>query len=292
MELTIVAQSLLPPKSGQDDPWPLVVLRIRESGLAPDFLLLNECRGWADHDGLLLERAKKDLQMDTIAPAASRSGLGTLIMYRPETVGRPLPLRPATDDPSVLHEDWTGRTLHGWSIGWWQVGLPQPLAVASYKLTPYSVDAARAEAAYIASHIYRMGAYAALGGDVNFSPLDPDNPPPNWASQYPYNIGSRALSGTGRTAAPVPDRSVARQFADKGLDDVAWQYAQATGERGILKPTSEYDRIDIGYVTPNLTPAITGYQTLSTPAEASDHNGFAFRLDTALAQTAGQFTWR
>jgi hypothetical protein len=253
MELTIITQSLLPPKPGEPDPWPLVVQRIRDSKLIADYVLFNECKGWAADDSALLRRAQKDLGMSAMPLAASESGLGTLILYRPETVGEPLRVRPATaDDPGTLNEDRTGRTYHGWSIGFWQLDLPQPLAVCSYKLTPYSVDAARIEAAYVGSHVFRQGAYCLGGGDLNFAPADPDNPAPNWQSQYPYNIGSRAISGTPATGEPLADRSVAQQFEDKGLRDVAWELAKATGDRSLLVSTSEFDRIDIGFVTPIL----------------------------------------
>ncbi|HEV2637236.1 MAG TPA: hypothetical protein VGX23_18930 [Actinocrinis sp.] len=293
MLITTIVQSLLPPKPGAPDPWPQVVQRFENSGLTPDFVLLNECLDWAADDDRLLRRARKDLGLSSLPLAVSASGLATVVLYRSETVGQPVAFRPPTDsDPGILHQDATGRSLHGWSIGWWQVGLPQPLAVCSFKLTPFSVDAARIEAAYVASHIYRQGAYALGGGDTNFSPAHPDNPPPDWTRQYPYNLGSRAIAGTARSAHPVADRSVAQQLADKGLDDVAWEWARASGDRCVLRPTSEFDRIDTCHVTPALTPAITGYHTLTNPDGASDHDAVAFTLDTDLAVTGSEFDWR
>jgi hypothetical protein len=263
MELTVITQSLLPSKPGEPDRWPLVAERLHKSGLEPDWVLLNECRGWAADNNAHALAAAADLGMQAMPVSMSASGLATLILYRAKTVGEPLPMRePTQTDPGILNEDYTGRTYHGWSIGAWEVGLPQPLVVCSYKLTPYSVDAARAEAAYTGTHIYRRGTFGVAGGDQNFSPLDPRNPPPDWRSQHPYNIGSRAVPGTGAAGQPEPDRSVALQFADKGLWDAAWQYAESSGDLRCLRHTSEYDRIDIGLVTAPLLPAVTGYWTL------------------------------
>lgn len=293
MLLTSVIQSLLPPEPGQADPWPLVVERINSASRPPDFVLLNECRFWADDDNRLLRRAERDLGLSSLPVAMSASGLATVIMYRSETVGSPIPVTPPTDaNPGTLNQDKTGRTYHGWSIAWFDVGLPQPLAVFSFKITPYSIEAGRIEAAYVGSHIYRKGVYALGGGDVNQAPQNPGNPPPDWSTQHPYNVGSRAVPGTARTGNPIPDRTVARQLYDKGLDDVAWEYAQATGDYSVLKYTSEYDRIDTGHVTQPITPAITHCDTLSTPEGASDHDAFEFTFDPALVRTGAEFDWR
>jgi len=290
MELTFVVQSLLPPKPGEPDPWPLVVKRITEGTPEPyDFVLLNECKGWAENEDLI-KRAQDDLGLEALRPGRSRSGLATLIMYRQQTVGFPQPL--GQGRIGVLHEDTTDRSYHGWSIGAWDVGLPLPLAVGSYKLTPYSADAARIEAQYVATHPYRWGAYGVLGGDTNFSPANPHNPPPNWATQLPYNLGSRALPGTARTWSPVADRSVAQAFVDNGWCDVAWEYANARKDHSVLTHTSEFDRIDGGWVTVPLRSAVTGYWTLDAPMGASDHAGVAWRLDTALIEPGGLFEWR
>ena len=49
-------------------------------------------------------------------------------------------------------------------------------------------------------------------------------------------------------------------------------------------------RIDQFWVSAPLAPAIVSYHTIDTPAEASDHKGVAFQLDTDKIDTSN--VWR
>jgi len=290
MEVTFFIQSLLPPKPGQPDTWPLVAERVAISHRRPDYVLLNEVEDdWARSGKRLDERAAEDLEMGLLSPASPASGKRCVVLYNPDTVGEPV------DDlleSGALHEDRSWRTLHGWATGWWRLPVGSGAAqrevligVCSFKFTPFSLEAAVVEAGYAATHSMRGGEYAFMGGDVNFSPADPRNGEPNWTNQRPYNRGSRAVPGTARNENPEADRSVARKLIDKGWDDPAFELAMRTGNHAILRHTSlsDYDRIDAGHCTPPLTGALTHYQTLDEPVGASNHHGLVYTFDLELA---------
>jgi hypothetical protein len=97
VELTTISQSLLPVGD-----WNLVVEQFVASGLNPDFVLLNECRGWTAKNRARAQSAAADLSMKAMPVGVSASGLATLILYRPETVGEPLPVRAVARAPRIV----------------------------------------------------------------------------------------------------------------------------------------------------------------------------------------------
>ncbi|MFD4659667.1 endonuclease/exonuclease/phosphatase family protein [Kitasatospora sp. NPDC058444] len=285
MKLTIVVQNLqrgglFDSEGGREDRWPQLAQRI--SSVEPDLVLLQEAEGWADAGHRQLVRAEHDLGMDGLL-APSRSGRGTALLYRRETLGRRI----------AWNTDYTDTEMHhGFGVaGFVLPGLPAPLAVASVHLTPYSADKAIAEADFAASRTYRLGPYCILGGDINYPPLA--GPAPAWHHMRPYNRGSRTLlTNPALDEQPTPDRRVAWKLAANGLTDAAWHLHQQTGNTDLLRRTGNDDRIDQLWVSTPLAPAIDSYTLLDDPRGASDHHGLAVTLDTDRIDTTRPWTYQ
>jgi hypothetical protein len=79
-----------------------------------------------------------------------------------------------------------------------------------------------------------------------------------------------------------------------GFVDVAWHLYEQGDRKNetLLTRTGTDDRIDQGWVSQPLAPAIVDYQVLDTPEGASDHKGFAFRLDLSKALTDNVWDYR
>ncbi|MEU4118940.1 endonuclease/exonuclease/phosphatase family protein [Kitasatospora sp. NPDC028055] len=286
MIVTIAVQNLkrgglFDADGGREDRWPQLAKRI--TAVDPDLTLLQEAEGWADAGHRQLVRAEHDLGMDGLL-APSRSGRGTALLYRRETLGRRI----------AWNTDYTDtETHHGFGVAGFDVGLPAPLAVASVHLTPYSADKALAEADFAASRAYRHGPYCILGGDINYAP--PAGPDPAWDRMRPYNRGARTIltdPALRQQNAPVPDRRVAWKLSANGLIDTAWHLYQQTADDTLLRRTGNDDRIDQLWVSAPLAPAVVSYTLLDTPDDASDHHGLAVVLDTDLIDTGQHWTYR
>ncbi|MGW7582778.1 endonuclease/exonuclease/phosphatase family protein [Kitasatospora sp. NPDC054768] len=285
MKLTIVVQNLqrggLRAGDGTpDDRWPQLAKRI--SSVEPDLVLLQEAEGWTEIGHRQLVRAEQDLGLEALL-APTRSGRGTTLLYRRETLGR----------RTSWTTDYTAdETHHGFGTAGFTIpGLPAPLAVTSVHLTPYSADKAIAEADFAASRTYRHGPYGILGGDINYPPLA--GPAPAWHRMRPYNRGSRTLlTDPALDQQPTPDRRVAWKLAANGLTDVAWHLHQQTGDNDLLRRTGNDDRIDQLWVSAPLVPAIESYTLLDTPRGASDHHGLAVTLDTDRIDTTRSWTYQ
>ncbi|MQS17891.1 endonuclease/exonuclease/phosphatase family protein [Streptomyces kaniharaensis] len=286
MILTIAIQNLqrgglLDADGGHEDRWPLLAKRL--AAVEPDLVLLQEAEGWETAGHRQLVRAERDLGMDGLI-APSRSGRGTALLYRRETLGRRI----------AWNTDYTADEMHhGFGVAGFDIGLPAPLAVASIHLTPYSADKAVTEADFAASRAYRHGPYCILGGDINYPPAA--GPDPAWDRMRPYNRGTRTLltdPALGRQSGPVPDRRVAWKLAANGLNDAAWHLYQQTGNEALLHRTGADDRIDQLWVSAPLAPAIVSYALLDTPADASDHHGLVVVLDTDLIDTSQPWAYR
>ncbi|WP_049650127.1 endonuclease/exonuclease/phosphatase family protein [Kitasatospora sp. MY 5-36] len=287
MKLTIVVQNLqrgglFDADGGREDRWPPLAERI--TAVDPDLVLLQEAEGWADAGHRQLVRAEHDLGMDGLL-APSRSGRGTALLYRRDTLGR----------RTAWNTDYTdAETHHGFGVAAFTIpGLPAPLAVTSVHLTPYSVDRAITEADFAASRSYRYGPYCILGGDINYPPAV--GPDPAWDRMRPYNRGSRTTltdPALHQQPAPVPDRRVAWKLAANGLVDTAQHLHEQTGDDALLRRTGSDDRVDQLWVSAPLAPAIVSYTLLNAPADASDHHGLAVALDTDRIDTSEPWTYR
>lgn len=290
MNLAIYQQTLLPRV-----PWSTVAAHLEtQIPQRLDFALLNECRGWAPEQ---VARAEADLGLKAMPAAASKSGMASMVFYNPDTVGEPVAPSPAAG--GGLYEDRHGVSYHGWALGFFEVGLPQPLAVCSAKLTPYTVEGALTEAGYVIGNAYRAGGYPIIGLDMNFSPADDRGPGPGWQTQQPYNIGARAAYD-GQAAPDLhglqPNRSVGRRFLKAGYNDAAALHFQATGDAAALEHTTNYDRIDAVLVGARLAPAVVGYRRHPMRPDGSDHDGAVVTLDLGRAlidqSPQGRVEWR
>ncbi|MFI9788509.1 endonuclease/exonuclease/phosphatase family protein [Kitasatospora sp. NPDC051984] len=285
MKLTIVVQNLgrggLRDSDGaHQDRWPFLAKRI--DATSPDLVLLQEAEQWAEAGHRQLVRAEHDLGLDGLL-APTRSGRGTALLYRRETLGRRI----------CWNTDFAAdETHHGFGVAGFAIpGLPAPLAVTSVHFTPYSADRAISEADFAASRSYRLGPYCILGGDINYPPAA--GPDPAWHRMLPYNNGSRTLLADPAADQPAtPDRRVAWKLAANKLVDAAWHLHQQTGDDTLLRRTGSDDRIDQLWVSAPLAPAITSYTLLDTPADASDHHGLAITLDTTQIDTTQPWTYR
>jgi hypothetical protein len=188
MTLTIAVQNL---KSGAlidgdgrpQDRWPALVERLAAASPV-DLLLLCETGGWDQYSHRQLWRACNDLGLDTAPLARARSGNGTALLYRRETVGRPV----------AFNAEYTSELLHGLATTSFDVGLPAPLTIAPVHFTPFSADQALIEAGIAASNAYKHGPFAVLAGDINYPPASNASPPPDYAAMRPYNRGPAPCS--------------------------------------------------------------------------------------------------
>lgn len=93
MQLTVVVQNLGTGriKNGDGDPedrWPALAERIDGAAEQVDVVLLQEVVDWEKYGHKQLARAMRDLDLEALPLAPSRSGLGTAILYRREVLGR------------------------------------------------------------------------------------------------------------------------------------------------------------------------------------------------------------
>jgi hypothetical protein len=276
MIITLIAQNLkfggLSDDDGTpQDRWPLIAKRLKSSSTPADIILFCEARDWEKQGHGPLARAMYDLDMDAPPLAPSSSGQHAAVLYRKETVGR----------WRHWNTGYSSQVTQSFGVAAFDVGLPSLLSVVSAHLTPYGADKALQEAALVASRGYRHGPFAIVGGDINYSPaqgLDPD-----FSSTRPYQFSSRTLLEQ-PDGKPVADRRVAQKFVQAGYVDVAYHMYEKTNDKKYLAHTCDYDRFDQFWVTQPLADAIVDYWLITSPAEASDHAGIAFSLDTEKIQ--------
>lgn len=288
MELLIAVQNLghgaLRDGSGNpEDRWPQVVERLRSAG-EPDLVLFQEAVDWDKFGHKQLGRAMDDLDMDATPIPPSTSGYPPTLLYRRETIGR----------WKFWNPDFAQETLHGFGVAAFDVGLPKPLAVISAHNNPFDGDKARSEAKLLATRALRYGPYGIVCGDFNYPPASPDHPQPDYGNMLPYNRAARTRLPSEVDGQLVPDRRVSEKMSYSGFVDVAWHLYEQGDRKNetLLTRTGTDDRIDQGWVSQPLAPAIVDYQVLDTPEGASDHKGFAFRLDLSKALTDNVWDYR
>lgn len=279
MRLTFISQNLKFGGFWDDDGqpqnrWPQLLKRFQSVLEPADFILLNEARDWEKQGHGPLAQAMADLDMDATPLAVSKSGQHTGLLYRKETVGR----------WKHWNTAYIQEVTQSFGVGAFDIGLPELLSVVPLHLTPYGKDKAIEEAALIASRAYRHGPLAVIGGDINYSPahgLEPDT-----SKFRPYHFSSRGITPTSDDDKTFKaDRRVGFTFEQAGFVDVAWHMYQKTKDEKYLQRTGREDRIDQFWVTRPLAPAIIDYWIIYEPAEASDHFGIAFILDTSLIES-------
>lgn len=277
MHLTVVVQNLgmggLEDGDGNpQDRWPLLAQRINSAAERVDIVMLCEVTGWGKYGHKQLARAARELDLDAVPLAPSRSGIGTCLLYRPEVLGRWVRHNP----------DFSDETLHGFAVTSFDIGLPGPLSFVPVHFTPMSAGAAEIEAGYAATRGYKYGPFSILAGDINYAPASDSHPPPDYSEMRPYNIGARTLShGEFVPGQPLePNRRVARKLTQNGYVDVAWELFKQSGDEALLRHTASDDRIDQIWVSSPLTNAVSHYRVLDSPAGASDHHGLSVQIDT------------
>ncbi|MER5781262.1 endonuclease/exonuclease/phosphatase family protein [Streptomyces mobaraensis] len=286
MELTVVVQNLSHGglRNGSGDPedrWPLLAERIRTAGPV-DLVLVQEAVDWDRYGHRQLGRAMRDLDMDATPLPPSSSGYRPALLYRKETMGRWL----------HWNTDFSHKTTHGFGVAVFDVGLPAPLSVVSAHLDPHDSDIARSEAKYIATRGYRYGPYALIAGDINYPPAAADHPQPAYEEMRPYNRAARTRLPSEVGGRLVPERRVAEKLEQSGYVDAAWHLFQKSGDKQLLARTGTDDRIDQAWVSTPLRDTVTEYRLLDSPAGASDHRGFALRLDLSKAMADGVWAYR
>ncbi|WP_244283001.1 hypothetical protein [Streptomyces flavidovirens] len=228
------------------------------------------------------------LDLDAAPLPPSRSGIGTALLYRREVLGR-----------WVRHNaDFGLEVLHGIAVTSFDIpGLPAPLSFMPVHFTPMSAEQALIEADYAPSRCYKYGPFAVLGGDVNYAPASSKYPLPDFSEMRPYNLDSRTLlpdGGFDPSAAPEPDRRVARKLAQNGYVGVAWRlFEKSQGkDTALLAPTGTDDRIDQAWVSAPLADAVSDYRLLDDPEGASDHHGLVFRIDINAIDPTSPWAYR
>ncbi|MEX2209384.1 MAG: hypothetical protein WD846_00575 [Patescibacteria group bacterium] len=273
MQLTFMAQNLefggLRDGEGtMRDRWPLLVKRITAVDPKPDFLLLSEAEGWDKYGHRYLSRAANELDMDALF-SSSQNGQGVVLLYRRETVGR----------WQRWNADYTEQVTHSFGVGSFDVGLPSLLSVVPVHLDPFRIEKALSEIGLITSRGYRYGPFGVIGGDLNYA--SSRGPEPEYSEMKPYNIAARTVHGDPTEEQELrPDRRIGWALEKADYVDVAYHLSEQTGDESLLQRTARSDRIDQFWVTKPLAPAITSYEVVDTPADASDHKGIVFGLDT------------
>lgn len=249
------------------DRWPLLAKRI--NSVVPDILLLQEAAEWGRFGQKYVARAMNDLSLEALPLAKTKSGNGTAILYRQSKVGH----------WQRWNDDYAQETVHGFGVAAFDVNLPRYLSIVSAHLTPFGSDEAIKEAALIANRAYRYGPYAIIGGDMNYAPAQ--GPAPDYTTMRPFNVAMRtALTDPSQPSQLTPDRRVGWKLAQSGFVDVAYRLYERTKDMSYLARTASDDRIDQFWVSRPLAEAIIDYKLIDVPAEASDHKGIVFRLDT------------
>lgn len=291
MQLTVAVQNLglggLKDGDGNpEDRWPLLAERINSAADRVDVVLLCEVVDWHLYGHKQLARALRDLDLDAAPLAPSRSGIGTALLYRRETLGR----------WSRHNPDFGTEVLHGVAVTSFDIeGLPAPLSFVPVHFTPFSAEQALIEANYAATRGYKYGPFSVLSGDCNYAPAASSHPLPEFTEMRPYNLGSRTLLPDGDmdvSHTPEPDRRVARKLVQNGYVDVAWHLYEKTKDEALLAPTGTDDRIDQAWVSSPLADAVSDYRLLDQPADASDHHGLVFTIDTDLIDIENPWEYR
>lgn len=281
MLLTCMSQNLLfgGVRNGAGDPedrWPLLLERIQK--VKPDILLLQEAWDWGKYGHKHLVQAKNDLGMEAMPLPASNSGSIVAILYRPDTMG----------SWQRWNTDYADQTTHGFGVASFNVGLQDLISFMSVHLDPFRLDMALLEIGLISNRAYRYSPLTIIGGDINYAPAR--GPEPNYEAMKPFNMSARTVLQDKRSDKPMqPDRRIGQKLEQAGFVDVAYHLYEKTKDEGLLARTATDDRIDQFWVSEPLAPAIAKYWVVDTPAEASDHKGVAFQLDTDKIVTSD--TW-
>jgi hypothetical protein len=271
MRIRVMVQNL---KSGAlhdgngnlQDRWPQLAERINRE--RPDVLLLNEAARWEEHSHRQFGRAMRDLDMDFIPPP--KTPYPPAILYRQATIGR-------WDRYDFGNPQ---KTVHGFVVATWRIpGLKAPLTFAACHVDPDSADRALDECRSVTAHVARYGPFAVIGGDFNFPPGN--GPAPAYDRMLKHNLAARTLLQDPALQTPdQPDRRPAWALCKAGYLDVAWHLYQASGDKSLLRRTGHDDRIDRLHVSGPLGPAISNYQRLDKPDDASDHDGVMADIET------------
>lgn len=272
MLLTFVAQNLkfggLSDDDGTpEDRWPHLAERFNSIDPKPDFILLTEARDWEKQGHRQLSRAMRDLDMDALPLAPSKSGQHAALLFRRETVGR----------WQRWNTGYTQEVTQSFGVAAFDIGLPSMLSVVPVHLDPFRAEKALQEAFLVSSRGYRHGPFVVIGGDINYPPAQ--GPEPDYSKMRPYNLASRtALTPPG--GAVKPDRRIGWALQKAGYVDVAYHMYEKTKDENFLQRTASDDRIDQFWVSQPMAAAINWYWTVDTPTEASDHKAVVFQLDT------------
>lgn len=256
-----------------EDRWPLISKRVKDTAEKIDLLLLSEAVDWDKSAHRPLVRAANDLDLEPMPLAPSKSGFHTTLLYSKKSVGR--------------WQNWdTGyyeETVHGFGVAGFDIGLPRVLSVVSAHLDPFSCGRAMDEAELLAVRAYRRGPYAIIGGDCNYPSAFGREP--DYSKMRPYNMAARTTLDSPNDN-PVPDRRVGKMFVKNDFFDVAYEVYKKTRNESLLDRTAKSDRVDQFWVSKPLQPAIVDYWIADDPTEASDHKGIVFQLDTDLIDTS------
>src|SRR4051812_12349429 len=112
------------------DRWQRLLKRFAAAGDV-DAYCFTEAVDWGKFGEKQLRRAMSDLGMDALPLAPSSSGYGTALLYRPETMGRPV----------SWNVDFAHKVTHGFGVAAFDVGLPAPLSFVPTHLTPMGAEA-------------------------------------------------------------------------------------------------------------------------------------------------------
>ncbi|CRK56904.1 hypothetical protein [Alloactinosynnema sp. L-07] len=281
MLLTVFAQNLKrggldETATGYGDRWPKLLDRFDRASRPIDLLLLSEAWRWDEHNHKRVARAMHDLGLTAMPLTPGRSGNGTLILYRVETMGRWVGW-----DTGHVNEN-----LHGLGVAFFDLGMPGgPLAVASAHFDPYRYYGPADEANIMATRATMRTSNALIVGDINFPPAD--GVEPDYRAMRPYNAASRTeLVDPGAGIEPTPYRGVAWTLMRNGFTDVAAEMAKRTGDKSYLAHTARMDRVDQAWATKPVTSAVRDCTRHPDPDDASDHDGIEVTIDTDLIDTS------
>ena len=284
MLLTVMSQNLQfgGLRGGEGEPqdrWPQLRERIK-SVENLDLLLLQETWSWGKYGQKQLAQVCNELNLEALPLPPSSISNGPALLYRQATVGR----------WQRWNDDYSNKTYAGFGVAAFDVGLPSLISVTSVHTTPMSSDIALQEMGLITTRAYRYGPFAIIGGDLNYPPAH--GPDPDYSTMLPYNVAARTLLSDPAKPERVPDRRQAWKLEQAGFVDVAWHMHQQTKDDKYLVRTAGDDRIDQFWVSQPLADGIVNYWLVDNPADASDHKGIVFQLETEKVNTKNLWQYR
>lgn len=260
------------PETGDKAAWRKTVAALRD--MAPDIVLCQEI-------------AARHLRQHLWATANHQLGMSPIL-------GEPTPQSVTGNRPAILvdsdaqieiHDEgptvWPsgGGTRPAWCEARLRVpGLQRALWVYSVHMPTRSAQEQLSQAQRLASYVGQRGGYAIVGGDFNSYPPDGKLTSEDLERQ-PLHLRSARMRRD-RDGSLACNFDVHDTLTTIGMSDVAAMLPPEQREPAELTPTAAHGRIDLVFLSRELSPAAARYVQRDTGG--SDHQALLITLDLRL----------